>query len=706
MKTHHSRLASTIFASVLFSASATERFVDVNSASPASPYTNWDTAATTIQDAVDAASDGDQILVTNGVYQTGGRAVYGTMTNRVAVDKPLTVRSVNGPQFTLIQGRKAAGGGYGVGAIRCVYLTNGASLFGFTLTNGASQSEWDPFESSSWGCARCESITATISNCVIAGNSSFAGGGVWSGTLINTLLAGNTAYTAGGAVLSKLSNCTLKGNTAAIYGGGAQESDLNNCTLTGNSAWQGGGSSGSTLNNCVLTGNQAQYGGAVWYSTLNDCFLDSNSAEDGGGAMRSTLNNCILSSNSVSLNGGGVNLCTLNNCRLTNNSAQHDGGGAYEANLNNCTLSGNFATNNTSGGGGGAYYSTLNNCTLSENSAYLGGGAGDSTLTNCVLVANLGFYGGGGWGGKLEGCMLIANSAERGGGTYWGTLNGCTLTNNTANSGGGAWQAVLNNCALVGNSGFFAGGALGSTLNNCTVSANSAVWAYGGTDSCTLNNCIIYFNTAPFGSNYYYGTLNYCSTVPLPDEGVGNFTNEPVFVDPLTGDFRLQADSSCINAGNNNYVAATNDLDGNPRIAGGTVDISTYEFQSPTSTISYAWLLQHGMPTDGSVDFDDTDGDGHNTFQEWMANTDPASSASVFRLLTPSRDLLGMAVSWNSDAARVYSLERATNLMQSPAFSIVATNIAGLSNITTYPDTNVIGDGPFFYRAQVRFGPP
>src|SRR5262249_22829084 len=135
--------AGLLLAGWLFSAHAATRYVNLANPTPAPPYTNWATAAQVIQDAVDAASAGDEILVTNGVYATGGRSVDGFLTNRVAMDKPVSLRSANGPEATVIEGYQVPGITNGDGAVRCVYLTNGAVLAGFTLTNGATRAEGD-----------------------------------------------------------------------------------------------------------------------------------------------------------------------------------------------------------------------------------------------------------------------------------------------------------------------------------------------------------------------------------------------------------------------------------------------------------------------------------------------------------------------------------------------------------------------------------
>lgn len=363
---------------------------------------------------------------------------------------------------------------------------------------------------------------------------------------------------------------------------------------------------------------------------------------------------------------------------------------------------------------------------------YLANGA---TLSGFILTNGFADAGGGVKcdGGTVTNCTLLRNSASQtGGGAYKGGLINCTLKGNTAaNWGGGAAYCELNNCILMGNSAGQGGGAFGGTLNNCTLTGNFASGTGGGASAnygwfggapAYLNNCIVYDNSGNFGSNYDDTCfLNYCCTTPAPGSfteytfagpkltpTVGNLTNEPLFVDKAGGNLRLQSNSPCINSGYNGYSPAGPDLDGNPRIAGGTVDIGAYEFQSPVSSISYLWLQRYGLPIDGAVDSADPDGDGMNNWQEWHCLTNPTNALSALRILSQTVSSPGITVSWESVTNVSYIVERSTNV-SSPLFFTPQPVPFGLSGIpgqpgtTSYHDTNAVGPSPYYYRVGVMY---
>jgi hypothetical protein len=193
----------------------------------------------------------------------------------------------------------------------------------------------------------------------------------------------------------------------------------------------------------------------------------------------------------------------------------------------------------------------------------------------------------------IANCSISATSADGYGiNVDYGTANVayCTI-------GGGASRGVyvhygsvnVSNCAVIGSAkdgiNVLAGTAriASSTIagfsNGITVSSSSA--------SATVTNCIVAFNRigisashATLSYNDFYGnTFTNYWTIPDPTGTDGNISEDPLFGSQTDGDFRLQAESPCIDAGDNASVeGGQHELDGKPRIIGAVIDMGAYEF--------------------------------------------------------------------------------------------------------------------------------
>ena len=82
------------------SAMAATHFVNAGNPNALSPFTNWFSAASTMQAAVDVATNGEEVVVVSGFYQTGGvaRAAIGPSGKRIALpsQNQLAGRSMDG----------------------------------------------------------------------------------------------------------------------------------------------------------------------------------------------------------------------------------------------------------------------------------------------------------------------------------------------------------------------------------------------------------------------------------------------------------------------------------------------------------------------------------------------------------------------------------------------------------------------------------
>jgi len=237
------------------------------------------------------AATSDVVLVTDGNYNSGSTIAVNDSKNRVYLSKNITVQSVNGAGSTTITGA-SDGGGYGVNAIRSVYMTAG-TLDGFTITGGYTQIGTSQGDDDCGGGIWISD--GEVTNCIItANNADSRGGGIWmngGGTISNSTISNNNGDCEYGGGLNlqgggTVSACIIENNECDSRGGGAF-------------IRSGGEIINSLIRNNESTGSSG--GGVDLYGTggylINSTVVANTSSGNGGGISVSsgspTVQNCI-----------------------------------------------------------------------------------------------------------------------------------------------------------------------------------------------------------------------------------------------------------------------------------------------------------------------------------------------------------------------------------------------------------------------------
>ncbi len=352
----------------------------------------------------------------------------------------------------------------------------------------------------------------------------------------------------------------------------------------------------AALENVTISGGSADgaspldYGGGMFNDnsspTLVGCTFTGNTGGDGGGMYNSNsspaLTRCAFVKNPANYGGGMYNNNSnpaVTDCTFTENSAKTDGGGMYNKNSNPTVIGCTFTHNSATDSGGGMYNydrssPTVTDCTFTLNSSSKYGGGmynydrSSPTITGCTFTQNSATQNGGG--------MSNDNGSTP-------TVIGCTFTQNLATQNGGGMDNYDSSSPTLSHT-IICGNTAGATSSNDVVNGSASSPTYElcivGADICDAANAFAPTGVAASAIVNADGTLP--SGSPAIDAGDdAAYAARWTAGSPSVWDRAKVALGFAPSAAFD--LAQLEDIAGNPRLAGASVDIGAYEYIAQSS---------------------------------------------------------------------------------------------------------------------------
>ncbi|MCK4822778.1 right-handed parallel beta-helix repeat-containing protein, partial [bacterium] len=330
-----------------------------------------------------------------------------------------------------------------------------------------------------------------------------------------------------------LSHCTINDNTAQGSGGldigFGNHVTVSHCSIIRNSAGLYGGgiglrdSSYLSISNSEISFNQNYYsysthcGGGIWSSSSDSLLIDNCIFNHNTSGSRTS--GSLLYGGAISVDYGD-GFVKITNSTFIDNYAANYGGALYLENCQSIISKNNFESNVVNGVGAAIY---LKNC--------------NATLSYNIFQKNKPPY----QGGAIGGVVFIGDSSV----------------------------AIIDHCNFY-NNGWL---AFGDRI--CHIAATASVIIKNSIFSDHAFDFHIWFVAGCFAevkySNFFNALGNFAGTVPaglgtisgvnangMPCDTFYNIYMDPLYVDPVAGNFNLQSTSPCIDAGD---PASPNDPD-------------------------------------------------------------------------------------------------------------------------------------------------